>query len=48
MCKIELVIEKDGDMWCTHDKDFQNLQISNAEFGKTPIESAVLFLSKWC
>lgn len=48
MYKIELIIKKDGDMWCAHDADFEDIQVSHAEFGKTPIEAAVLFLSKWC
>lgn len=37
--KITIVIEKDGDMWCAHDTDFENLQESRAGFGKTPEEA---------
>lgn len=35
----EIIIKKDGDMWCAHSKDFINLQESDAGFGQYPHEA---------
>lgn len=39
------IVKKDGDMWCAHCSDFENLQESKSEFGKTPEEALHKFIT---
>ena len=36
---IGVIVEKDGNFWCTHKKDFTNLQEGPAGFGDTILEA---------
>lgn len=37
-----ILVEKDGNLWCAHFDDFANLQESPAAFGATPDEAVKL------
>lgn len=41
-----ILVEKDGNMWCAHYDDFINLQESVAEYGNTPDAAVRMLQSK--
>lgn len=42
--KVNIILEKDGNMWCAHFDDFVDLQSSVAAFGSTTFEAVMKLL----
>ena len=41
---LRIIVEPDGNVFCAHFEDFVDLQVSECEFGKSPLWAAQLLL----